>query len=70
MRDSETDEWVSIAEEDFQLFVLDDQILRRLDPYAVEVRYPGEEPSPEQARQAVADMKVVRWFVRQKLGLD
>lgn len=58
------------------------QRLSRIDPFiheviekgrvlyfAIDVRYPGEEPSPEQARLAVADMRNVRRFVRRKLGL-
>ena len=36
---------------------------------AVEVRYPGEQATVEEARGAVAAMRTVRRFVRGKLGL-
>jgi len=41
-----------------------------LNPYAVEFRYPGEEATIEEAREAVAAMKAVRRFVRSRLGLE
>ena len=40
-----------------------------LNDYAVDVRYPGEEATKEEARAAVEAMRTVRTFVRQKLGL-
>lgn len=51
------------------LFVLDEDLLERLNAYAIGLRYPGEEVTLEEARQAVAAMKTVRRFVRGKLGL-
>jgi hypothetical protein len=44
--------------------------LKDLTRYAVEFRYPGELATKEDARAAFEAMKVVRAFVRQKLGLD
>lgn len=43
--------------------------LDRLSAYAVEVRYPGEEPLPEEARIAVQIAGKVRRFARRLLGL-
>ncbi|MBI2059190.1 MAG: HEPN domain-containing protein [Nitrospirae bacterium] len=50
------------------------EVLRRdtaaLKPYSVEIRYPGEEASPAEARTAAQRMKRVRGFLRKKLGLS
>lgn len=40
-----------------------------LSSYAVRVRYPGEEPTPEEAREALEIAKSVRHLVRRSLGL-
>jgi HEPN domain-containing protein len=40
-----------------------------LNPYAVDVRYPGIHATEDDAREAVAAMKEVRRFVRKRLGL-
>ncbi len=40
-----------------------------LKNYAVPFRYPGANATTEEAREAVAAMKQVRKFVRQRLGL-
>lgn len=40
-----------------------------LSAYAVRVRYPGDDPTPDEARQAVEITKSVRRFVRKWLGL-
>jgi HEPN domain-containing protein len=45
-------------------------LLLYLNPYAVEFRYPGEEATIEEAREAVAAMKKVRRFMRNKLRLS
>ncbi len=50
-------------------FDLITDLLLRLNPYAVEFRYPGEEAIIEEAGDAVAAMKAVRRFVRSKLRL-
>lgn len=50
-------------------FDLITDLLLLLNPYAVEFRYPGEEATVEEAREAVKAMKTVRRFVRNKLGL-
>ena len=50
-------------------FDLITDLLLRLNPYAVEFRYPGEEATIEEAREAVAAMKAIRRFARSKLGL-
>ncbi len=40
-----------------------------LSYYAVRVRYPGEDPTPEEAREAIDMARVVRRFARKWLGL-
>jgi len=40
-----------------------------LNPYGIDVRYPGLQATAADARDAVAAMKTVRKFVRAKLGL-
>jgi HEPN domain-containing protein len=40
-----------------------------LDPYGIDIRYPGIDATLEDAREAVVAMKAVRKFVRAKLGL-
>jgi HEPN domain-containing protein len=44
-------------------------LLLLLNDYAVDVRYPGESATKEEASAAVKAMRTVRVFVRQKLGL-
>ncbi len=41
-----------------------------LDPYAVDFRYPGEDPTLEEAHLAVETASEVRRFVRTKLNLE
>ena len=43
--------------------------LHILSDYAVRARYPGDEPTPEEAREAVEIAKSVRRFVRKLLGI-
>jgi len=45
-------------------------LLVRLDRYAVRYRYPGESADKDETRQAFQAAKVVRAFVREKLGLS
>jgi HEPN domain-containing protein len=52
------------------LLELDPDLLDTLSSYAVRVRYPGEEPLPEEARAAVETAKVVRRLARSLLGLQ
>lgn len=40
-----------------------------LNPYSVDIRYPGISATAQDAREAVAAMKQVRAFVRARLGL-
>ena len=44
-------------------------LLIRLAPYAVEFRYPGEDATVEEAKDAVRAVKEIRRFVRSKLVL-
>ncbi|MDI6765804.1 MAG: HEPN domain-containing protein [Bacteroidota bacterium] len=44
--------------------------LKTLEPYAVEFRYPGEELSRLNIKEAVEAAKIVRKFIRSKLGLE
>ena len=48
---------------------IDPDDLDRLSAYAVQVRYPGEEPTPEEARIAMKTAQATRRFVRRLLGL-
>ena len=41
-----------------------------LNDYAVDIRYPGDYATPEEARDALQAMREVRAFIRQKLGLE
>lgn len=43
--------------------------LSTLSSYAVRIRYPGDDPMPDEAREAVEYAKVVRRFVRKLFGL-
>jgi len=44
--------------------------LATLNPYGIDIRYPGLEATVEEAREAVMAMKEIRKFVRSKLGLS
>jgi len=43
--------------------------LHDLSDYAVRVRYPGDTPTPEEAREALATARAVRRFARKLLGV-
>ncbi|RLT39000.1 MAG: HEPN domain-containing protein [Chloroflexi bacterium] len=43
--------------------------LESLSAYAVQVRYPGEDPTPEETKEALDAARVVRRFVRKLLGV-
>ncbi len=43
--------------------------LKLLDPYGVDVKYPGLPVSEEQAKEAIKAMRAIRRFARAKLGL-
>jgi HEPN domain-containing protein len=51
------------------LVAVSDDLLSTLSYYAVRVRYPGEDPTPDEARQAVEIAKSVRKFARRWMGL-
>jgi hypothetical protein len=44
-------------------------LLLLLNDYAVNIRYPGESATRDEARAAVKAMRTVRAFVRSKLAL-
>lgn len=44
--------------------------LRRLDSYSVDFRYPGEHADQTDASRALKAMKMVRAFIRSKLGMS
>jgi HEPN domain-containing protein len=48
---------------------ISDDLLSGLSYYAVRVRYPGDAPTSDEARQAVEIARSVRRFVRKWLGL-
>ncbi len=50
-------------------FAMIEKSLLTLTYYAVDFRYPGENATVEEAREAVDAMKEVRKFVRARLGL-
>ena len=67
---------IHILEALLDLAVIQDpllEVLRRdavkLNPYAVKVRYPGEEATINEAKAAVLLMKRLRRFLREKLSL-
>jgi hypothetical protein len=47
---------------------LDQDALQRLTAYAVQVRYPGEAPSFDEARMALKTAQAVRRFAKRLLG--
>lgn len=47
---------------------VDQDLLERLAAYAVQVRYPGENPTPEEAREALRTAQMVRRFARKSLN--
>lgn len=51
------------------LVTIEAKQLSTLSDYAVRVRYPGEDPTPDEAREAVEIAKTVRCFVRRWMGL-
>jgi len=51
------------------LVAIDAKRLNTLSDYAVRVRYPGEDPTPEEAREAVEIAKDIRRFARVFLGI-
>jgi HEPN domain-containing protein len=57
---------IAAFEPDIKLII---EPLRVLDPYAIDVRYPGLQTTADDAREAVAAMKTIRKFIRAKLGL-
>lgn len=44
--------------------------LNTLSDYAVRIRYPGEDPTPDEAREAIEIAKAVRRFARTFLGVS
>jgi HEPN domain-containing protein len=51
------------------LIGIDAKRLNTLSDYAVKVRYPGDDPTPDEAREALEIAKTVRRFVRTVLGV-
>ena len=51
------------------LLEIDPRHLHTLTDYAVRTRYPGNDPTPEDAKEAVELTKLVRAFARKFLGL-
>lgn len=57
---------VAAVEPNIRLF--QEQILS-LDPYGVDIRYPGLDATELEAKEAIKAMKEVRKFVRARVGL-
>lgn len=55
------------CEEAGVLIPVDPRLLHRLSDYAVRVRYPGDDPTPDEAREALVIAKSVRRFARAHL---
>src|SRR5690349_22946418 len=51
------------------LLEIDPRHLHTLTDYAVRTRYPGNDPTPEDAKEAVELTKLVRAFARKFLGM-
>jgi HEPN domain-containing protein len=51
------------------LLGVDEKRLNTLSDHAVKVRYPGDDPTPDEAREAVEIAKAVRRFARIWLGI-
>lgn len=51
------------------LLEIDPKLLNSLSDFAVRTRYPGEGPTLEDAREALATAKLIRTFARTLLGL-
>jgi HEPN domain-containing protein len=47
---------------------VDQDALQRLAAYAVQVRYPGEDPTVDEARVALQTAQAVRRFARKSIG--
>jgi hypothetical protein len=47
---------------------VDRDALERLTAYGVQVRYPGEDPTPDEAREALQIAQAVRRFARRLLN--
>jgi len=60
------EELVAQAEPDVRLIHAD---LAVLNPYGIDIRYPGLDATLEEAREAIQAVKQVRRFVRARLGL-
>ncbi len=63
------DELLRLCTQVDEAFKLIFDALMILNPYSVDIRYPGTSATQEDARDAVAAMKQVRAFVRARLGL-
>jgi HEPN domain-containing protein len=50
------------------LLPVDPDRIQRLAAYAVQVRYPGEAPTPDEARYALETARIVRRFARKLLA--
>lgn len=46
-----------------------EELVRVLDAYSVDYRYPGEDANAQQARRAIKAARNIRRFVRAKLGI-
>lgn len=46
-----------------------DDYLHALNPYGIDIRYPGLQATAEEAKDAIRAMKVIRKFARARLGL-
>lgn len=50
------------------IILVDRDALERLTAYAVQVRYPGDDPTPDEAREALQIAQAVRRFARRLLN--
>jgi HEPN domain-containing protein len=59
----------TLCDENGILIPIDPKDLNRLNDYSIQVRYPGENPTLEEAQEALEIAKKVRLFVRKFLSL-
>ncbi len=63
---NQLEDLVAKAEPDIRRF---HDHLKLLDPYGVDMKYPGLDVTEDEAKEAIKAMKAIRKFARAKLGL-
>ncbi|MFN8453770.1 MAG: HEPN domain-containing protein [Anaerolineae bacterium] len=58
-----------LCEQNGVIIPVDQNLLQRLAAYSVQVRYPGDDPIPDEAKSALKTAQTIRRFARKSLGL-